>query len=104
MLLQLENTDRKSVDKLLAFAGGNHLKLSLVDESDDYLLPGKPLSPEQLTQLIQDSRKSGAISMKNVHEIIKAIMQINYTADAFNLLVRLVNYIETTNTSDAGSL
>lgn len=78
MLLQLENADREGVDKLLAFARDHHLKLSLVDESeDDYLLPGKPLSSEQLTQLIQDSRKSGVISMKNAHEIISN----SYNAD-----------------------
>lgn len=29
-------------------------------------------------------------------------MQINYTADAFNSLNRLVNFIETTNTAGAG--
>ncbi len=29
-------------------------------------------------------------------------MQINYTADAFNSLFQLVNYIETTNTAGAG--
>ncbi len=29
-------------------------------------------------------------------------MQINYTADAFNSLFQLVNYIESTNTAGAG--
>ncbi len=31
-------------------------------------------------------------------------MQINYTAEAFNSLIRLVNYIESTNTEGAGLL
>jgi hypothetical protein len=71
MLLQLEDTHKENVDKLMSFAKENHLKLSLVDESENnYVLPGKPLSKEQLRQLIETSRKSGIISMKNAHEII----------------------------------
>ena len=65
MLLQLEDTHNDNVNKLLAFAKANHLKLSLVDESENnYILPGKPLTPEQITELIKNSRKSGIISMK----------------------------------------
>ncbi len=71
MLLQLEDTHQDDVNKLLAFAMQNQLKLSLVDESENnYVLPGKPLTHEQLTQLIESSRKSGIISMKHAHEII----------------------------------
>jgi hypothetical protein len=71
MLLQLEDTHQDDVNKLLAFARQNQLKLSLVDESENnYVLPGKPLTHEQLTQLIESSRKSGIISMKHAHEII----------------------------------
>jgi hypothetical protein len=71
MLLQLEDTHQENVDKLMSFAKENHLKLSLVDESENnYVLPGKPLSKEQLLQLIETSRKSGIISLKNAHEII----------------------------------
>lgn len=45
MLLQLENTSNDNVDKLLAFARQNDLKLSLVDDdSNNYQLPGKPLT------------------------------------------------------------
>ena len=29
-------------------------------------------------------------------------MQVNYTTDAFHTLIRLVNYIESTNTQGAG--
>ena len=71
MLLQLEDTQQDDVNKLLAFARQNQLKLSLIDESENnYTLPGKPLTHEQLTQLIESSRKSGIISMKHAHEII----------------------------------
>lgn len=71
MLLQLEDTHADNVNKLMAFAKKNHMKLSLVDESEsNYILPGQPLSKEQLRQLIETSRKSGIISMRNAHEII----------------------------------
>ena len=78
MLLQLENTDKDNVNKLLAFARQNHLQLSLVDDNDDnFFLPGKPLMPQQLIQLIETSRKSGIISMTNAHQVIRT----NYNAD-----------------------
>ena len=32
---------------------------------------GKPLSPEQLTQLIEISRTSGTIAMDNAHRLIR---------------------------------
>jgi len=70
MLLQLEETRKDDINKLLAFAKENHLKLSLIDECDDYVLPGKPLTDQQLKELIETSRKSGVISMKNAHQII----------------------------------
>ena len=73
MLLQLDDTDQDDVVKLLAFAKANYLKLSLIDESEDnYLLPGKPLTEEQLTQLITNSRNSGIISMEDAHKIISS--------------------------------
>ena len=72
MLLQLENTDKTAIDKLFAFAKKHHLRLSLIDDADNNLhLPGKPLSPEELTQLIKKSRESGMISMENAHQIIR---------------------------------
>ena len=71
MLLQLEDTHQENINKLLAFARENNLKLSLVDESENnYLLPGKPLTPEQLILLIEKSRNSGTISMQSAHRII----------------------------------
>lgn len=71
MLLQLEDTHHENVNKLLLFARENNLNLSLVDESEsNYILPGKPLTPEQIKELINSSRKSGIISMKNAHDMI----------------------------------
>jgi len=78
MLLQLEETQKDNVIKLLEFAKKNHLNLSVIDEDEhNYILPGKPLTPAQLQQLIENSRKSGRISMKHAHEIISN----NYNAD-----------------------
>ncbi len=68
MLLQLKNTDKDNIDKLLAFAKQNHLQLSLIDDvENNILLPGNPLTPEELTKLIQKSRASGMITMENAH-------------------------------------
>jgi hypothetical protein len=73
MLLQLENTGKDDINKLLAFARQNNLRLSLLDEEgeDNLFLPGKPLTPEQLNQLIENSRKSGIISRENAHQQIR---------------------------------
>ncbi|WP_462222797.1 hypothetical protein [Ferruginibacter sp.] len=72
MLLQLENTDKDNIDKLLAFAKQNHLQLSIIDDVENNIhLPGKPLSPEELTKLIEKSRASGMITMENAHQIIR---------------------------------
>ena len=77
MLFQLENTDKEDVNKLLAFANQNHLKLSLVDDNVEYHLPGKPLTDQQISQLIDSSRKSGTISMEDAHQTIRS----NYNVD-----------------------
>ena len=77
MLFQLENTDKEDVNKLLAFANQNHLKLSLVDDNVEYHLPGKPLTDPQISQLIDSSRKSGTISMEDAHQTIRS----NYNVD-----------------------
>jgi hypothetical protein len=72
MLLQLENTNPENVNKLLAFARQNDLDLSIVDDvTSNYSLPGKPLTPQQLTQLIVNSRKSGMISLTDAHQIVR---------------------------------
>ena len=77
MLLQLDNTREEDVNKLLAFAQQNHLKLSLVDDNVEYHLPGKPLTDPQISQLIDSSRKSGTISMEDAHQTIRS----NYNVD-----------------------
>ena len=72
MLLQLENTDKKGLNTLLNFAKQNQLKLSVIDsEKNDYFLPEKPLSDTELTQLIEDVRKSGQIEMSKAHKLIR---------------------------------
>jgi len=71
MLLQLENTSQEEVTKLLAFAQQNHLKLSLIDNTDQHHLPGKPLTEDQLTSLIESSRKSGMVTMHQAHQNIR---------------------------------
>ena len=72
MLLQLENTNKDNIDKLLAFAKQNHLELSLIDDVENNVtLPGKPLTPKELTQLIEKSRASGVISMEDAHQTIR---------------------------------
>ncbi len=76
MLLQLEDT-QENINKLLQFAKQNQLELSLVDSKSDFLLPGKPLTPQQLTQLTENSRKSGIIFMQDAHKLIR----LNYNAD-----------------------
>lgn len=72
MLLQLENTNPESIKKLLSFAHENHLKLSVIDDiNGSHFLPGKPLTPHQLTEIIENSRKSGLISIEDAHTQIR---------------------------------
>jgi len=72
MLFQLNDTSKANVDKLLAFAKQNQLELSLVDDTNnDIFLPGTPLTPDELTQMIEKGRKSGIISITDAHQIIR---------------------------------
>ncbi len=72
MLLELENTNEENINRLLDFAKQNHLKLSLIDDHDNnYFLPGKPLNASELFLLIENSRKSGYISMEDAHTAIR---------------------------------
>ena len=72
MLFQLNDTSKANVDKLLDFAKQNQLELSLVDDTgNDLFLPGNPLTPDQLTQMIEKGRKSGMISMTDAHQLIR---------------------------------
>ncbi len=71
MLLQLENTNPENINKLLSFARENHLELSVIDDiENNHFLPGKPLTQIQLKQMIENSRKSGMISLENAHKTI----------------------------------
>jgi hypothetical protein len=72
MLLELQDTSIDNINKLMAFARQNNLKLSLVDDNtNNFHLPGKPLSADQLQNLIEKSRRSGIITMQSAHEIIR---------------------------------
>lgn len=72
MLLQLESTKKNIIQKLLAFAAENNIQLSLVDADKTKLyLPGKSLTAKETKQLIEDSRKSGIVSMAKTHKLIK---------------------------------
>ena len=69
----MENTRQDNIKKLIEFAAQHNLKLSLVDGvENNYLLPGKSHSPEQLTQLIENSRSSAAIAMDDAHQLIRS--------------------------------
>lgn len=72
MLLQLENATQEYLLKLIALANQLNLRLSVIDEeSSDHFLPGKPLTDIQLTTLIESGRKSGKLTMKDAHELIR---------------------------------
>jgi hypothetical protein len=76
MLFELENTDKETVNKLFDFAKQNQLKLSIIEDENDYFLPGKPLSSEELSQLIENSRKSGIINLDNAHLEIRNSLNV----------------------------
>ena len=78
MLLQLENTNKENISKLIDYAKKLNINLSLVDEDNsNYALPGKPLDDAQLKKLIESSRNSGTISLNDAHAIIRK----NFNAD-----------------------
>lgn len=72
MILQLENTNQENINKLIAFALQNNMKLKPVDESNNFVLPGRPLTSIELKELIESGRTSGKISMENAHKIIRS--------------------------------
>ena len=71
MLINIENTNEQTINKLKEFAKQNQIKLSFIDDDNNYWLPGKPLSEKELTDLIEKSRSSGRISMKDAHNLIR---------------------------------
>lgn len=40
MLFELENTDKETINTLFDFAKQNQLKLSIIEDENDYFLPG----------------------------------------------------------------
>jgi hypothetical protein len=77
MLLRLENAHQDDVQKLLEFARENELQLSLVDDTSQVELPGRPLTSQQLQELIEKSRSSGTITMESAHELIRKSFDSN---------------------------
>lgn len=78
MLLVLENTNDINLKKLIEYARQLNLHLSPVDDSESSTaLPGKPLSPALLKSMIEQGRKTGAISMEAAHSSIRK----NFHAD-----------------------
>lgn len=72
MLLELKNTIPYNIEKLTAFAKVSGIELSFIDEgSDDYHLPGKPLTDEQLMAYIDKSKTSGTVDMDTAHQLIR---------------------------------
>ena len=71
MLINIENTNEQTLNKLKEFAKENQIKLSFIDDDNNYWLPGKPLSDKELTDLIEKSRSSGRISMKDADNLIR---------------------------------
>ena len=78
MLLELENTNQSGLNLLLQFAKENSLQLSVVgsENSDNYALPGKPLTPEQLEKIIEDSRNEPTYSAEEVRDYIQGLYEI----------------------------
>ena len=69
MLLQLENTSRKNINRLLDFARDHDLKLELVDDpGGNYYLPGKPLSDEELLNLVKKENQQNRKYLISAHE------------------------------------
>lgn len=71
MLLELKNTTTDSIEKLMSFAKDNGINLSLLDDEEDYHLPGKPLTDEQLTAYLDESNASGTIDIDTAHTLIR---------------------------------
>lgn len=78
MLLQLQNTNPANLNKLIEFAHQLNLELKVVtDDENNIALPGKPLSPKQLEDMIESSRQSGTINMQLANQILRK----NFNAD-----------------------
>ena len=72
MLLQLDNINKLALLKLFECAKNNSLDLKLVDEDKTKTnLPGEPLTAKETKQLIENSRKSGVLSLKDAHKELR---------------------------------
>jgi hypothetical protein len=72
MLFELEKTTKENINKLLEFGRQNHLKLSPLDDVEqNFYLPVKALTSDELSKLIEKGRKSGRISMEDAHSVIR---------------------------------
>jgi len=72
MLLQLKESKKADVQKLIAFAKQNSLHLTVVDaDKTKTYLPGKPLDDKEIKELITKSRKSGKVSLEKAHKQIR---------------------------------
>ena len=72
MFLYIENASKDKLDALLEYAQQLNLHIRVIGQDDEYVgLPGKTLSSDELTDLIELSRNSGVISMKTAHSLIR---------------------------------
>ena len=72
MLVNIENTNEVNVKKLMEFARENQMNVSFIDDQqNNHWLPGRPFTEAELIQLIEKSRNSGIVSMKDAHSIIR---------------------------------
>jgi hypothetical protein len=72
MLLQLKESKKADVQKLIAFAKENSLHLTIVDaDKSKTYLPGEALKEKEIKELITKSRKSGTVSLEKAHKQIR---------------------------------
>jgi hypothetical protein len=72
MLLKLTDTTDVKLQQLLDYAKQNSLELTVVNEDDfKTYLPGKKMEEPQLNDLIELSRESGKVNLKEAHDSIR---------------------------------
>jgi len=72
MLLQLQQASSDKIEKLMAYAKQNNIKLSVIEDMEGaYFLPGKPLSEQALTNMITKGRSTGTLTLDKVHDAIR---------------------------------
>ena len=74
MLVNIENSNEANIKKLIDFANQQQLRLSFIDDQDNkHRLAGRPFTEQEMQALIEKSRSSGMIAMKDAHSIIRQI-------------------------------